>query len=148
MERLLENPAFRTYAICATILAAKMILSAFWTGAQRQRQQGYANPEDAAVFGRAGARAGREEAPEVAHALRIQRNDLENIPAFFAIGLVYVLAGASPGGAAAYCWTFTAARLAHTVFYMRRMQPWRAASYGVGVLAMLGMITQILLAVL
>lgn len=148
MEPLLDTPAFRTYALCSSILALKMILSAFYTGSRRQRHQAYVNPEDAEVFGKGGVRAGTKEAPEVAHALRIQRNDLENIPAFFAIGLVYVLAGATPRGAAAYFWLFTLVRVAHTVVYMRNLQPWRAICYGVGVLCMLGMITQILRAVL
>jgi uncharacterized MAPEG superfamily protein len=148
MEPLLATPAFRTYALCSSILALKMILSAFYTGSRRNRHQAYVNREDAQTFGKAGVRAGTEEAPEVAHALRIQRNDLENIPAFFAIGLIYVLAGATPRGAAAYFWVFTLARIAHTVVYMQNLQPWRAIAYGVGVLCMFGMITQILRAVL
>ncbi len=148
MESLAANPAFRTYALCAAILALKMLVSAFYTGSRRQRHQGYVNAEDARVFGQAGATAGRDEAPEVAHALRIQRNDLENIPAFFAIALVYVLLGASARGATAYCWTFTLARIAHTILYTNNIQPWRAVSYGVGTLAMLGMIVQIIRATL
>jgi uncharacterized MAPEG superfamily protein len=147
-ETLLTDPAFRTYALCASILALKMLVSAFYTGGQRQRQQGYVNPEDARVFGKQGTAARAEETPAVAHALRIQRNDLENIPAFFAIGLVYVLTGASPLGAAAYFWTFTVARVLHTVAYTWNLQPWRALLYGVGVLCMLGMIAHIVLAVL
>ena len=79
------------------------------------------------------------------HALRIQRNDGENIPLFFAVGLVYVLSGATPFGAAVYCWTFTIARLVHTVVYTMHLQPWRALTYFVGYLAILGMAVQILL---
>jgi uncharacterized membrane protein YecN with MAPEG domain len=75
------------------------------------------------------------EAPEVAHALRIQRNDVESIPLFFAIGLLYVLTGASPFWASVYCWTFTLARLAHTYCYTRHVQPWRAVSFVVGATA-------------
>jgi uncharacterized membrane protein YecN with MAPEG domain len=83
---------------------------------QRQKHQGYINPEDASFFGKSGAAAAGGEAPAVAHALRIQRNDLESIPLFFTIGLLYVLTGASAFGAAVYCWTFTIARVAHTFF--------------------------------
>jgi uncharacterized MAPEG superfamily protein len=148
MDTLMANPAFRTYAVCTALLALKMLFSAVYTGTRRQRHQGYINPEDARTFGPPGATAHQLEPPEVAHALRIQRNDLENIPAFFAVGLVYVLAGASARGAAVYFWTFTLARILHTVFYMRHLQPWRAISYGVGALCMLGMIAQILKAAL
>jgi uncharacterized MAPEG superfamily protein len=143
MDVLAHNPAFRTYAACAAILALKMILSAVYTSICRARSSGYVNPEDAATFGK-GASAAEVEHPAVAHALRIQRNDLENIPAFFAIGLIYVLLGASPFGASVYLWTFTIARVLHTVAYMARLQPWRALCYGVGVACMVGMIVQIL----
>jgi uncharacterized MAPEG superfamily protein len=142
---LRQNPAFVTYAVCASLLALKLILSSFYTGIQRQRNRGYANEEDARFFGKPGAATA--EPPAVALALRIQRNDGENIPAFFAIGLVYVLAGASPRGAAAYFWTYTIARVAHTIFYTSHLQPWRAIAYVVGVLCMIGMIVQILTAV-
>jgi prostaglandin-E synthase 1 len=142
MDVLLNNPAFRTYALCAAILAFKMILSAVYTSISRGRSGGYVNPEDATAFGK-GASAAEVERPAVAHALRIQRNDLENIPAFFAIGLIYVLLGASPFGAAVYCWTFTIARVLHTLAYMAHLQPWRAIAYLVGVACMIGMIAQI-----
>jgi uncharacterized MAPEG superfamily protein len=148
MDNLMTNPAFQTYALCSAILALKMFFSAVYTGSRRQKNQGYANPEDARVFGNQGTAVGVAEAPAVAHALRIQRNDLENIPMFFAIGLIYVLTGASAGGSAIYCWTFTIARVAHTIAYMNHLQPWRAIAFGVGALAVLGMSVQIIMAVL
>jgi uncharacterized MAPEG superfamily protein len=88
--------------------------------------------------------AAAAEHPAVAHALRVQRNDGENIPLFFAVGLIYVLSGATAFGAAVYCWTFTVARLVHTVVYLRHMQPWRALAYFTGYLCILGMATQII----
>jgi len=144
MDLPTQNDAFQTYALCAAILVLKMVASAFYTGAQRSRAQGYVNPEDAQRFGKPGTQASPEEAPAVARALRIQRNDLENIPAFLVLGLVYVLAGASGFGAAAYCWTFTLARIAHTVAYARELQPARSLCYGVGVLATVGMAVNVL----
>ena len=144
MESFSSNPAFATYATCVSILGVKMMFSAFYTGTRRQASQGYINPEDATAFGKAGATAADREAPAVAHGLRIQRNDLENIPLFFAVGLVFVLSGASAFSAAAYFWTFTAARIAHTFFYMNHLQPFRALSFLVGAAATLGMIVRIL----
>lgn len=143
METLTTNPAFRTYALCCAVLGLKMLFSAIYTGTRRQRHQGYVNAEDASFFGQPTAAAAGAEAPAVAHALRIQRNDLESIPLFFTIGLLYVLMGASAFGAAVYCWTFTLARVAHTYFYTNHMQPWRAVSFVIGALATLGMIVQI-----
>jgi uncharacterized membrane protein YecN with MAPEG domain len=144
MEILLANPAFRTYAFCTAILAFKMLYSAVYTGTRRSQHQGYVNPEDAAVFGPAGVTAADHEAPAVAHALRIQRNDIENIPIFFAVGLVYVLTGASPFGAKFFCWTYTLARIAHTYFYTNQMQPGRAISFVVGSAALVLMALRVL----
>ena len=147
IDYFIAHPSFRTYALCAAILALKTLYSAIYTARMRGKHRGYINTEDAAVFG-AGARAGTEELPAVAHALRIQRNDLENIPLFFAIGLVYVLSGASPLGAIAYCWTFTIARILHTIAYTWNLQPWRAIFWGTGILALLGMIVHVLIVVI
>jgi len=144
MGDLMSNPAFRTYALCAAILAVKMLLSASYTTIARLRSKGYANPEDARFFGASGP----VEPPAVAHALRIQRNDGENIPLFFAVGFLYVLVGASPFGATAYFWTFTTARILHTIAYMSHLQPWRAISYGVGFFCLIGMAVQIIAAAL
>jgi prostaglandin-E synthase 1 len=148
VETILDNPAFRSYAVCSAILVLKMLFSAVYTGSRRQVSQGYINREDANVFGKQGVNAAEAEAPTVAHALRIQRNDLENIPAFFAIGLVYVLSGATAVGAAAYFWTFTVARVLHTIMYMNHLQPWRAICFGVGALCTIGMCVQILMRML
>ena len=144
METLVQSEAFRTYAVCCAILALKVLFSAFYTGAQRQKSQGYINAEDARVFGKEAAEAGAVESPAVAHGLRIQRNDAENIPTFYALGLVYVLSGASATGAFWYCWTYTIARLVHTVMYIKHWQPWRAICFVVGVLCQIGMAVSIL----
>lgn len=143
MTDLLDIPGFRTYAICVGVLAFKMLWSAVYTGMQRQKSQGYANPEDGRVFG-GGVAATPTEHPAVAHALRIQRNDSENIPIFFALGLVYVLSGATATGAAIYCWTYTLARIGHTVAYTLQLQPWRALLFVVGLLAQVGMAFQVI----
>ena len=137
----MANPAFRTYAVCASILAIKMLLTGNYTAMMRVRNKGFVNPEDAASFGGA---TSEQEHPAVAHALRIQRNDLENIPLFWAVGLLFVLNGASPSAAWWYCWTFTLARLGHWVAYLNHLQPWRAIFYGLGYACILGMAIQII----
>jgi len=141
VNELMANPAFQTYAVCAAILAIKMLLTGNYTAMTRVRNKGFVNPEDAASFGGA---LSEQELPAVAHALRIQRNDLENIPLFWAVGLVFVLSGASPSAAWWYCWTFTIARLAHWAAYLNHLQPWRAISYGIGYACILGMAVQII----
>ena len=71
-----------------------------------------------------------------------------SIPLFFAIGLVFVLCRASPIATIVFCWTFTIARILHTIAYTRKLQPWRAIFYGIGTLALLGMIVHIILMVI
>jgi uncharacterized MAPEG superfamily protein len=143
MTELMNDPAFQTYATCSAILAIKMLLGGNYTTLMRLRNKAFVNEEDAKGFG--APNASQIEHPDVAHALRIQRNDLENIPLFFAIGLIFVLDGASAFAAAVYCWTFTIARLVHTVVYTFHLQPWRALCYFVGYLAILGMAVQIVI---
>ena len=133
MEELMQNPAFQTYAVCSAILAVKMLLTGNYTTYQRMSNKAFVNEEDAKTLG---GTADPQEIPAVAHALRIHRNDMENIPLFFAIGLIYVLDGASATGAFWYCWAFTISRLVHFVVYMNHLQPWRAICYFVGYLSM------------
>lgn len=140
MNEIMTNPAFHTYAVCASILAVKMLLTGNYTTIMRMRNKAFVNEEDANSFG---GNADAVEHPSVAHALRIQRNDGENIPLFWAVGLVFVLDGASASAAWWYCWTFTIARLVHWVAYLNHLQPWRAIFYFVGYLCILGMAAQI-----
>jgi len=148
MDALLDNPAFRVYAFCSAVLGVKMLASAVYTATRRQKTTGFINPEDASTFAPPGTTARAEEAPEVAHALRIQRNDGENIPLFFAIGLIYVLTGASAFGATVLCGLFTIARIAHTFAYTYRKQPARAICFGIGMLSTLIMSFRIVVNVL
>ncbi len=143
MEQFFSGAAFQTYALCAAILALKMWGSAVYTAVMRNRSSGYVNPEDA-QFGSGDEPAGEVEKPAVAHALRIQRNDLENIPLFWIVGLLYVLTGASAFWAAVYCWTFTISRVLHTIVYVRQMQPARALLWLLGSLCIIGMSVQVI----
>jgi uncharacterized MAPEG superfamily protein len=137
------SAAFHSFAICSAILALKMLGSAVWTATRRGASSGYINPEDVR-FGKEGTEAVATETPDVARALRIQRNDLENIPLFWIVGLLYVLLGASSLGAAVYCWTFTIARVVHTFVYWRGLQPARALLWLLGVLCIVGMAFQVI----
>jgi uncharacterized MAPEG superfamily protein len=53
---------------------------------------------------------------------------------------------ASPGSAMWLFLIFTGARYLHTVFYLAGIQPWRTVAYAVGVVCMLVMCVQILVA--
>ncbi|MDX1383425.1 MAG: MAPEG family protein [Thermoanaerobaculia bacterium] len=145
MDALMENPAFTTFAACTAILVAKSLLSGLYTALTRIRQKQFVNPEDAKAFK---GTADPAETDAAARALRIQRNDTENLPLFFGLGLVFVLSGATAFEASVYFWTFTVARILHTLTYMGSLQPWRFLSFAVGMLCLLGMAVQVLLAAL
>jgi uncharacterized MAPEG superfamily protein len=85
------------------------------------------------------------EAPEVARIKRLHLNDLENIPIFLVLGLLFVIMGGSQEGAQAYFYTFVIARILHTVVYLAGLQPWRTLTWAVQVLVMIGLAVQILL---
>lgn len=145
MDNFTNNPAFQIYAACTAILVLKMFAVTIATGVARTRAKATLNPEDAQMLGYA---VQTQEPPEVQRVHRLHRNDLENIPAFFAIGLIYVLLGASTFAAQVYFITFTVARILHTITYLAQLQPWRTATFGVGFLCMLGIVVQILIAAL
>lgn len=134
---LLRNlPGLRLFAICSLVLAVKMMILGGSTAAVRARLKVAVNKED---VGNSGATLSDVEHPEVARYLRAHRNDLENIPMFFAIGLVAILIGASPRGMQICFIVFTLARVTHTVVYLKSLQPWRTLSFAIGNLCTLAL---------
>lgn len=139
---LMQLESFKVYALCSAVLVLNLLVLAGMTGAARGRTKSFSNPEDA----KADAKPDATDHPDVARVIRTHRNAVENIPMFFAIGLIYVLAGATATGAKAYFITFTAARVLHSVMQMKALQPWRTICYVIGVLCIVGMIVQIAIA--
>ena len=128
-------------ALCSVLLFAKMFAISLVQGWHRIGRRRFVNPEDAGFVGAAPA---TQELEAVERAARAWRNDLENITPFFALGLLYVMTGAAPAAAPALFATFTAARVAHTVCYLARWQPWRTVAYAVGVVCLFWMGANIL----
>ena len=68
----------------------------------------------------------------------MHRNDLENIPAFLACGLIFVAAGPSLLLANILMWTFVLARFAHTLAYAtKQTHEVRATFYTIGSIAVI-----------
>jgi uncharacterized membrane protein YecN with MAPEG domain len=135
---------FRLYAAMTIVLFFKMSAISIVQGRARMRANAFVIPEDAKLFGN--VEAVREEVAEVVRASRAWRNDLENIPIFLFLGLIYVLAMLSTTGAVIYFGVFTLARIAHTIFYLNAMQPWRTIAYTVGALASTALAIHIVIA--
>ena len=132
--------ALSVYALCMVVLFLKMFMVSCYQGYHRLRFVAFTNPEDAAVFKHAAQAA---ERPEVIRAAKVWANDLENIPAFFALG---GLAIALDTAAQPIVWlsiAFTLARVLHTLAYLLRLQPWRTLFYAIGAVCLLGFCTLI-----
>ncbi len=141
---LIALPGLRLYALCAVLLVIKMFAVAFYTVATRARLKVAMNPEDAARFG---SQLSDVEPPEVARVLRAHRNDLENIPAFLILALVAVLLGAPAVPLKVALIVYTAARVGHSIAYIRSMQPWRTVCFGLGSLSLFTTMVLILIRV-
>ena len=145
MPQMMSDTAFRAYAIACSILVFKMFAAAILTAATRSRVKQFLNLEDAGLLGGAGV---TEEHPDVQRMLRLHRNDMENILPFFTVGLIFVLMGVSAFSAQMYFYTFTGARIVHTIAYVAKLQPWRTVAFALGAACMVGMLVQILIAAL
>lgn len=117
---ILENPVFMAYAVASALLVLKVMGQGWMTVVRMMKvRAGFASPEDA----QAGAlnpdpRPGQLEADDyVDRSRRMHRNDLENIPAFWAAGLVFVAVAPPLWLAQVMFFGFVAARAAHAVAY-------------------------------
>jgi glutathione S-transferase len=140
------TPAIRAYAITVVLLFFKMLANSGVQAYHRLGRKAFVNPEDARFFGAPAPLA--QDLPEVQRAAAVWRNDLENIPIFLFLGLIYVLIGGSHAAAPYYFGAFVVARYAHMIFYLKAMQPWRFLAFLAGQLACIGLAVQILLRVL
>jgi prostaglandin-E synthase 1 len=141
-DLLLAFPGFRLYALCAIVLVFKMHAVGIFTASTRARLKVALNAEDAASFG---AQLTTAEHPDVERVLRAHRNDLENIPPFLILGIIAVLVGAPVWGLRICFIAFTAARVVHSLAYVKSMQPWRTLSFGIGGLSLLALSVMIVI---
>ncbi len=138
---LRDLPGMTLYVLTLAVLLVKMQAVAAWTGVVRARV-GSPNPED-----HPDGQAPATEHPDLLRCRRAHRNDLENIPTFLVLALVAVLVGVPTTGLWICFGAFVVARVAHSIFYLSATQPWRSRSYGIGLLATLGLLVLVLVRV-
>jgi uncharacterized MAPEG superfamily protein len=148
----MENPAFAAYAVAAALMILKLMAQGWVTVAMMMRTQaGLLNPEDLQA-GPANHNPRPEQLdpePDVERSRRMQRNDLENIPAFLAAGLLFVTVAPPVWLAVLLFALFVLARLAHTWAYATaRSHEVRATFYSLGSIVVILMALWILLAAL
>ena len=127
------NPVFTAYAVSATVLGFNLLVLANNTALTRAKAKEVVNPEDTVLNAEADVvyEAGNQRTERYR---RAHRNALENIPLFLITAFVLTLTGVSFTTAAVLFGIFVAARLFHSVAYVRQLQPWRTASFAVGAL--------------
>lgn len=139
----MENPVFVTYMIASTIMILKLMGQGWMTVYRMLKvNAGWASPEDL----RTGP-INRKPRPEqldtneyVDRSRRMHRNDLENIPAFLACGLLFVISGPSPLLANILMYGFVGARLTHSLAYATaQSHEVRATLYTIGSVAVIVM---------
>ena len=145
----MENPVFVTYMITAAIMTLK-IMGQGWMTVFRmlKSDSGLASPEDLQT-----GLINRNPRPEqldlndyVERSRRMHRNDLENIPAFLSIGLVFVIAGPSLILANILLYGFVGARLFHTFAYAsKQSHEVRATFYTIGSVSVIIMAVYVLI---
>ncbi|XP_018021473.1 microsomal glutathione S-transferase 1-like isoform X1 [Hyalella azteca] len=123
----LSNPVFRTWALSSSILAVKLLLMALFTARHRIAKKVFANAEDARI---ANGKVKTDE--DVERVRRAHLNDLENIPAYWIISLIFVLTEPAAFTAKVCFYGFTAARVLHTFFYLNSVMPFRGISFIIG----------------
>ncbi len=148
----MENPVFAAYAVAAALMILKLMAQGWVTVALMMRTDaGLLNPEDLrpTVANRNPRPDQLDPQPDVERSRRMQRNDLENIPAFLAAGLVFVTADPPLWAAGLLFALFVLSRLAHTWAYATaRNHEVRASFYSVGSIVVILMALWVLLAAL
>ncbi len=123
---------FLAYAITCVILCLNLLTLWVSSGAIRAKGGVAINPEDGARYH---APVSQIDPPAVARLLRAHRNAEATIYPFLLLGLLYVLAGGRAAIAVPIFTIFVFARIAHSIVYLKAMQPWRSIAFAVSLLA-------------
>jgi uncharacterized MAPEG superfamily protein len=131
------NAAFLAYIFTCLVLSLNLL--ALWVASGAVRAQGGVaiNPEDGARYR---AAVSELDPPAVARLLRAHRNAEATIYPFLLLGLVYVVAGGGAGVAIPIFAVFIIARIAHSIVYLKAMQPWRTIAFAASLLAILALV--------
>ncbi len=131
-----DNPVFVTYAISTAVLGLKYLGQGWATvGTMVATDSGLMNPEDfqKTPFNPNPRAEQGEEAGSVGRSRRMQRNDTENLPPFFAVGLLFVLTEPTLFWARILLFGVVGARLAHALAYATgQIHEVRAAFFSLG----------------
>ena len=129
--------SLKVLGVCTSVLFLKMFAIGLTQGLVRNKNKIYTNPEDAALIGK--TTPAQAEHPDYIRASNAYRNDLENIPIFLGLAWAALQLHAGEAMLPIYFSVFTLARVGHTFFYLKGLQPWRSLAFGVGLLVNLAL---------
>jgi len=148
----LENPVFAAYVVASALMALKLMGQGWMTVYRMLKSDsGLVNPEDIQL-----GPINKNPNPEqlevndyVDRSRRMQRNDLENIPAFWVAGLLFVTTNPALWLTQVLMFGFVVVRLAHFWAYAtKQIHEVRATFYTVGSLIVIYMALHVLWTVL
>ena len=131
-----QNPVFLVYTIASLLMIIK-VMGQGWMTVYRMLKVngGWASPEDLrpGMINKTPDVSQLDSNDYVERSRRMHRNDLENIPAFWISGFLFVLAEPSLILAQILLYGFVVARLMHSIAYAtQRSHEVRATFYTVG----------------
>ena len=148
----MENPVFEVYVIAAALMVLKVMLQGWMTVYRMLKSNsGLASPEDLqkGLINRDPRPDQLEVSEYVDRSRRMHRNDLENIPAFLAAGLLFVAVDPALWTAKVLMYGFVLARLAHfTAYTTKQTHEVRATFYSLGSLIVIYMAAHVLWSIL
>ncbi|XP_038208522.1 uncharacterized protein LOC119829894 [Zerene cesonia] len=131
----ISEPAVRSFIFYSSVLALKMMFMSYLTLKKRVGKNVYANDEDAK------ARKGtvKYNDPDVERVRRAHLNDLENIPAFWVLGALYLTTGPSAAIAVTLFRVFAVCRIIYTIVYAVKPVPPPARGIAFGISSLISM---------
>lgn len=130
MASILDQPAVQSFAVYSGVLALKVLGVSILTSRARYAKKVFANPEDAKHNPNAKIKF---DDPDVERVRRAHLNDLENIPAFWVLGALYLTTSPEAAFATTLFRVYTAGRILHTIVYAVKPlpQPARGIAFGI-----------------
>jgi len=122
----LDDRLLAAYIFYGSILVLKTFLMSFLTARQRIKNKVFPSPEDYKGENKDKPVTTNEDVERVR---RAHQNDLENIPIFLIIALLYTLSNLPPVRGIWCLRIFTAARILHTVGYLNAITRLRGIGF-------------------
>lgn len=123
---------FQLYIGTVVVLGMNLLTLASMTAITRTVANVVVNPEDV-VLNKEATVVYEDGNDHTERYRRAHRNALENIPLFLLTGYLLTLTDVSFGVAAGVFGAYTLARLSHSACYRFSLQPFRTASFGIGI---------------